>query len=80
MPTLTLQDIPDELYDKLKESASANHRSLDEEIIYLLKISLMPRRISSAVLLERARKTRLESQETSFCLDDIQNATKDHRP
>jgi len=33
MPTITVKNIPDELYERLKEVASANRRSINSEII-----------------------------------------------
>ena len=38
MPTnLTLKGVPDEVYERLKESATSNHRSLNSEIIARLQ-------------------------------------------
>ncbi len=34
---MTIKNIPTELYDKLKESASRNRRSLNGEVIYCLE-------------------------------------------
>lgn len=39
MHTLTLKNIPDEVYNSLKHSAERHHRSLNGEAIYLLKQS-----------------------------------------
>jgi len=38
--TLTLKGLPDEVYGRLKESAVANHRSLNSEIIARLQAQM----------------------------------------
>lgn len=37
MATITLKNIPDELYEQLKTLAKARHRSVNSEIIYNLE-------------------------------------------
>jgi plasmid stability protein len=44
MPSLTIKNIPDEIYLSLKDSARRNRRSLNREAIVLLEGSLKPRR------------------------------------
>lgn len=47
MPTtITLKGLPDDIYERLKASASANHRSLNSEVIACLEATLMARRAS----------------------------------
>ncbi len=42
MTTITLKNIPDNLHQRLKESATQHHRSLNREIIARLEAQLMP--------------------------------------
>lgn len=42
MPAVQVRDMPDELYGRLKNSAKTNHRSLSQELRYVLEQSLMP--------------------------------------
>ena len=58
MPTYTLKDIPDELYDRIKESADLSRRSINSEILYRLERSLVSERIDPARILERIRARR----------------------
>ena len=59
MPTtLTLKNIPDEVYDRLKSSAEAHRRSLNSEAIVCLEAVLLPGRMSVAERLDRARTLR----------------------
>lgn len=37
MPTITLKNIPEQLYDRLKSLAKLRHRSLNSEIIFTLE-------------------------------------------
>ena len=41
MPALQVREMPDELYVRLKNSATLNHRSLSQETICLLESALM---------------------------------------
>lgn len=56
--TLTLKNVPDEIYERLKASAQANRRSLNSEAIVCLERVLAPVRRSSAERIERARALR----------------------
>lgn len=59
MPTtLTLKNIPDEIYERLKASAQAHRRSLNGEAIVCLEFVLMPGRMEPAERLARARALR----------------------
>lgn len=59
MPTsLTLKNVPDAVYERLKASAEANRRSLNGEAIVCLEAVLLPRRIEPAERLSRAREIR----------------------
>jgi plasmid stability protein len=59
MPTtLTLKNIPDELYKRLKASAEAHRRSLNNEVIVCLETVLRLKKISVEERLARARALR----------------------
>lgn len=46
MPTsLTLKNIPDDVYDRLKASAQRNHRSLNSEVMACLETVLLPTKV-----------------------------------
>ena len=40
MPAITLKNIPDDLYAKIKKSAQMNFRSINSEILFRLKSSI----------------------------------------
>jgi antitoxin FitA len=59
MPTtLTIKNIPDDIYVRLKSSAESNRRSLNSEIIVRLEEVLMPARVSPKERLVRIDKLR----------------------
>lgn len=56
--TLTLKNVPDELYERLKASADANRRSLNREAIVCLELALVPRAVAPEERLARLRALR----------------------
>ena len=72
MPTtLTLKNIPDEVYDRLKASAEAHRRSLNSEAIVCLETVLLPGRVDPGERIARARALRATLPETKFKARDI---------
>jgi plasmid stability protein len=53
MPSYTVKNIPDELYDRLKQSATAHRRSINGEFLVCLERGLVGARTDAAPLLER---------------------------
>ncbi len=58
MVTLTLKGIPDDLYEKLKEVARANNRSINGEVIFAIKRAVLAQPINVEEILERTRRIR----------------------
>jgi len=77
--TLTLKGLPDEVYGRLKESAVANHRSLNSEIIARLQAQMMPNRTTAEEHLAAIRATRGRLPEISFDHSDIDRLKRDGR-
>ena len=75
----TLKNIPDEVYEKVRERAERNHRSINGEIISILSATTAPHHISVDVILARARALR---DRTRGCLTDdfINQAKREGRP
>ena len=80
MPSMTIKNIPDDLYQHLKIAASANHRSLNSELIVCLEKALLPSKPSPAILLEQARKIRKRIASKKFNIEDIQTGKIQGRP
>lgn len=58
MATITVKNIPDELYDRLKSVAEINRRSLNSEIIKCIENAVLSRRIDIDATLANARRIR----------------------
>jgi len=80
MPALTIKNMPNELYQKLKDSAQAHHRSLNSELIYCLETVLTPRKVSVAERLQRARSLRQQVPAGKVTPTDIEDAIDQGRP
>ena len=76
MPALTLKNIPDDLYRRLKASAQIHRRSLNSEILYCVERVLIPYRIDATEQIETARKIR-EKTANYTLTDELLNAAKD---
>ncbi|HEY7068150.1 MAG TPA: hypothetical protein VII06_42255 [Chloroflexota bacterium] len=59
MAILHVRNVPDDLYDRLKESAAAERRSLSAEVISILERQLPAKRPLAEVLQEIDRINRL---------------------
>ena len=58
MATVTVKNIPDELYERLKGVAKINRRSINSEIIVCIENAVTSRRINPDEVLENARRIR----------------------
>jgi hypothetical protein len=58
MATVTVKNIPDELYNRLKSVAEINRRSINSEIIMCIENNVTSRRINLDEVLENARQLR----------------------
>jgi len=81
MPTtLTLKNIPDEVYERLKASAEAHRRSLNSEAIVCLESVLMPGQVDVSERLARARALRAALPKGKFRAKDIDAHKREGRP
>jgi len=80
MPTtLTLKNIPDDVYLRLKEQAQMHRRSLNREAIVCLETVLTPTKVTVSERLDRARRLRRELN-TAFRADEIGEVKSRGRP
>ncbi len=72
MPTtLTLKNIPDDVYARLKLSAETHRRSMNSEAIVCLEAMLLPVKVPPAERLARARALRGALPQGKFRARDI---------
>ena len=80
MPTnITIRDIPDEVYEKLKQQAELHQRSINSEVIYYLKQMVRSHRPDPDQIIARAKKLKRQAK-GSRTLQDIQQAIDQGRP
>ncbi len=77
--TLTLRNIPDNLYVQLKASAAANQRSLNLEAIACLESGLLAKHISPTARIARAGRLRASLPEAAFLPEDIDTYKREGR-
>jgi plasmid stability protein len=81
MPTtLTLKNIPDAVYERLKSAAEMHRRSLNSEAIVCLEAVLLPTKLAPSERLARARELRAVLPRQMFLAEDIESAKRDGRP
>ena len=80
MPTtLTLKNIPDDVYDRLKLSAAAHRRSMNSEAIVCLEAALLPAKLAPTERLARARALRDALPRGKFKARDIDAMKREDR-
>lgn len=80
MVNVTLKNIPDDLYVRVKESARLHHRSINGEIIARLEATLKPQRLSPEERLARIRQGRPQFDPDAVSLDELLEAVDEGRP
>jgi plasmid stability protein len=58
MPAITVKNIPDDLYERVRRAAKANRRSINSEISVCLERQLRSRAVDPESVLARAGKLR----------------------
>mgnify|MGYP006300917687 CR=1 FL=1 len=80
MPTITVRDIPDKIYERLKASAELNHRSINGEIIACIERHLTSQEIYVEAFLLKARTLRRKTAGHAITDAEIAQAKADGRP
>jgi antitoxin FitA len=80
MPTtLTLKNIPDDVYARLKLSAQVHRRSLNGEAIVCLETVLLPKKVDPGERIARARELRGALTQVQFKAQDIDEMKREGR-
>ncbi|MCH8568876.1 MAG: Arc family DNA-binding protein [Balneolales bacterium] len=80
MPTnITIRDIPDEVYKKLKEQADLHQRSINSEVIFYLKKMVCSHRPDPDQIIARAKKLKQKAK-GALTMKEIQQAIEKGRP
>jgi plasmid stability protein len=80
MPTLTIKNIPEDLYIRLKRYAEINRRSLNSEVILCIERAVYSYRIQPEEYLARARRLREKTLGHPIADDEFTEAKAAGRP
>lgn len=80
MATLTIKNLPDDLYEQLKQRAEANRRSINSEVIYLIENVVRPYRQSSEQILAEAHRLREMASDLYLTEEMLNEAKNEGRP
>jgi len=81
MPTtITVKNIPQNIYEKLKGRAASNHRSINREILSIFEETLTVKRFDPNEILLSARTLREKTGKFLLTQDFINNAKEERRP
>jgi len=80
MATLTIKNLPDEIYAALSKTAKRNRRSINSEAIVQLENSMRERSIDVEKTLERVRKLRAKYPNVWLTDEDLNFAKNEGRP
>jgi plasmid stability protein len=80
MPTLTIKNIPDTLYRRLKASAEEQRRSLNSEVIVCLEQALGAGRLDAESFLKSAHRLRRRLKSVYVTNRELNAAKRAGRP
>lgn len=79
MATVTIKNMPDELYQIIKKMAKSQHRSLNNELIFRIEQSLRFNPVSPETIRENAREFRKKLR-GELSPEEIEKAINEGRP
>jgi plasmid stability protein len=79
MVTITIKNIPEQIYEQIKIRAKRNRRSINGEILSILEQATSWSPIDVQATLERARKVREITANSTVTADEIQKMINEGR-
>jgi hypothetical protein len=80
VPTVTVKNIPPDVYDHLKRLAAANRRSLNSQIIAFIEQAVYSRRLDPETVLANARALREKTSNHNISDEEFNQAKSAGRP
>lgn len=80
MATITIKNIPDDVYERLKKQAKANRRSINNEVITLIERSVRSYRIDPEEFIAEARAIRELTADYILTDEELEQAINEGRP
>jgi len=78
--TITVKNIPSELYERLKQSAVLHHRSINSEVIALIEASIAAKKRKPKDFLASAKAIREKTGRYELKKEFIDRAKREGRP
>lgn len=78
--TITVKNIPSELYERLKQSAVLHHRSINSEVIALIEASIAAKKRKPEDFLASAKAIREKTGRYELKKEFIDRAKREGRP
>lgn len=79
MVTITIKNIPEEIYERIKTKAKVNHRSINGEILSILEQAISIPPIDVEETLKRAKKIRELTAHYVITADEIEKFINEGR-
>jgi len=76
---MTIKNIPQNLYEMLKQNAAINHRSINKEVIALIEDALSVKKVSPEDFLVSVRRLREKTKKVELTDDFIDQAKNEGR-
>ena len=80
MTSITVKNIPDEVYTRLKAAAQTNRRSINKEIIARIEESLVSHRLPAHDVISRTRRLHARFGDRTFSVEQLDDARREGRP
>jgi antitoxin FitA len=80
MPDVTIENIPDDLYEQLKIKANLNNRSIDSEILACLVQALLPNKLMPEERLSQIEQLRTAISPNQITAQNIDQEIDKGRP
>ncbi len=80
MPTITIKNIPDILYEKVKKNAQRNHRSINSEVIHCIEQAVRSSKVDPDAFLLKIEALRKQIEAPPLTDDFLRQAKEEGRP
>lgn len=79
MVSITIKNIPSNTYERLKDLAKSNRRSINSEVIFMIEQAIQSRKVAPEKFLVEARKLREKTANTIISDDEFKQAKETGR-
>jgi plasmid stability protein len=80
MPSITIKNIPEDLYERLKEAARTHRRSINSEVIVCIEKAIGSHKVDVEAEITAARALREKASDYYLTDDDLDQFKTEGRP